>query len=242
MIFAAGLGTRLKPLTNTMPKALVPVCGRSLLGILLDRLKTAVPSGESLDVVVNIHHFGQQIIDYVATHEKDVNIRFSDERTELLETGGGLKKALPLFVTDEPVLVHNVDILSNVDLYDFYCTHVAADAMVTMLVSERKTSRYLLFDNENRLVGWTNVDTGEVKSPYKDIDVQTCRKYAFSGIQVVSPKILALMGSWSGKFSIIDFYLSICNKVCIRCDVRTDLRLLDVGKVDSITQAEQFLQ
>ena len=243
MIFAAGLGTRLKPLTDTMPKALVPVGGKPLLGLLIDKLSASIGANDSLSIVVNIHHFGQQIIDYVQAEYSDMNIKFSDERDQLLETGGGLKKALPLFDIDKPVLVHNVDILSNIDLADFYVRHSADDeVLVTMLVSERKTKRYLLFDDSDRLVGWTNIETGDVKSPYKDLDVNACRRYAYSGIQVVSPKLLPLMEHWNGKFSIIDFYLSICDRVCIRCDVRTDLRLLDVGKLDSIAQAEQFVQ
>ena len=242
MIFAAGLGTRLKPLTDTMPKALVPVGGKPLLGLLIDKLGASIGGKDLLEIVINIHHFGQQIIDYVEAECSEMNIKFSDERDQLLETGGGLKKALPLFDNDEAVLVHNVDILSNIDLADFYARHsCASDVLVTMLVSERKTKRYLLFDDSDRLVGWTNIETGEVKSPYKDLDVNACRKYAYSGIQVVSPQILPLMEQWDGKFSNIDFYLSICDKVCIKCDFRTDLRLLDVGKLDSIAQAEQFL-
>ncbi len=244
MIFAAGLGTRLKPLTDNMPKALVPVGGKPLLGLLIDKLKASVKETELLNVVINIHHFGQQIIDYIASEYtgQGCDIKFSDERDQLLETGGGLKKALPLFGSDEPVLVHNVDILSNIDLADFYNGHVAdTDALVTMLVSERKTKRYLLFDDSDRLVGWTNIETGEVKSPYSSLNVGACRMYAYSGIQVVSPQLLPLMESWNGKFSIIDFYLSICDKVCIKCDLRTDLRLLDVGKIDSIAEAEKFV-
>lgn len=246
LIFAAGLGTRLKPLTDSMPKALVPIDGKPLLGWLLEKLENAVCGSErkddGLNVVVNIHHFGEQIIDFVEKSRWNTDVRFSDERDMLLETGGGLKKALPLFESSDPVLVHNVDILSNVDINGFYEGHKADDALVTMLVSERKTKRYLLFDDSNRLVGWTNIETGEVKSPFCNLDVAACHRYAFSGIQVVSPKILRFMDGWEGKFSVIDFYLSICDKVCIRCDLKKDLRLLDVGKLDSIAQAEEWVK
>ena len=147
LIFAAGLGTRLKPLTDTMPKALVPVSGKPLLHHLIDRLKSSVDDAGQLSVVCNIHHFGQQIIDYAAANDNfGIDIQFSDERELLLETGGGMKRALPLFRNSDPVLVHNVDILSNIDLRQFYKSHSAStDAVATMLVSQRDTKRYLLF-------------------------------------------------------------------------------------------------
>ncbi|MBO4397131.1 MAG: NTP transferase domain-containing protein [Bacteroidaceae bacterium] len=242
LIFAAGLGTRLKPLTDSMPKALVPIKGKSLLGILIDKIKKS--SDEEKTIVVNIHHFGQQIIDYVAANNSfGVDVRFSDERDMLLETGGGLKKAAPLFDNDKPILIHNVDILSNVDLGELYNTH-ASDSEVgaTLIVSERNTKRYLLFDESDHLVGWTNIETGEIKSPYPDLKVSDCKKYAFSGIHVFSQSLLKYMKDWNGKFSIIDFYLSICDKVVIKGDFRSDLRVLDVGKLDSIKLAENWLE
>lgn len=244
LIFAAGLGTRLKPLTDTMPKALVPINGKPLIKWLIDKLEYSVKSHNNdgkLHIVINIHHFGQQIIDFIDECRMEHDIKFSDERDMLLETGGGLKKALPLFDNSDSVLVHNVDILSNVDLSDFYERHINNNVIVTILVSNRKTKRYLLFDNDYRLVGWTNIETGEVKSPYADLDVDTCKRYAFSGIQVVSPEILSYMENWNGKFSIIDFYLSICDKVCIKGELKNDLKILDVGKLDSISQAEEWL-
>lgn len=244
LIFAAGLGTRLKPLTDTMPKALVPVSGKPLLHHLIDRLKSSVDDDGQLSVVCNIHHFGQQIIDYAAANDNfGIDIQFSDERELLLETGGGMKRALPLFRNSDPVLVHNVDILSNIDLRQFYESHSAStDAVATMLVSQRDTKRYLLFSPAtHRLVGWTNIATNEVRSPYPGLNPDDCLRYAFSGIQIVSPQILPLMNDWHGKFSIIDFYLCICDKVPIYCDFRSDLRLLDVGKIDVLAQAEEFV-
>ena len=242
LIFAAGLGTRLKPLTDTMPKALVPIKGRALLGILVDKIKQS--TNENKTLVINIHHFGQQIIDYVAANNSfGIDVRFSDERDMLLETGGGLKKAAPLFENDLPILIHNVDILSNVDLGELYNKHKnTPDIGATLIVSERKTKRYLLFDQSDCLVGWTNIETGEVKSPFKDLDVSSCKKYAFSGIHVFSQSLMQYMSNWEGKFSIIDFYLSICDKVKIKGDVRPDLRVLDVGKLDSIKMAEEWLE
>ena len=235
LIFAAGLGTRLKPLTDTMPKAMVPVNGKPLLQILIEKLKTIGVT----KVVINVHHFAQQIIDFVNANDSfGIDIRFSDETDMLLETGGGLKKASQLFDDKSPVLVHNVDILSNADLSALY----EEAKHTTLLVSERQTQRYLLFDDNNRLVGWTNIATGEVKSPYRNLGLDKYRKYAFSGIQVFNQELLPYMDSWEGKFSIIDFYLSICDKAEIRCKVGRGLQLLDVGKLDTIAKAEEFLK
>lgn len=250
MIFAAGLGTRLKPLTDTMPKAMVPVNGKPLIHILIDRLKSV-----GVDhIVINVHHFAHQIIDYVQSNDSfGLDIRFSDETDMLLETGGGLKKAVTLFTNDAPILVHNVDILSNADLASLY----SQSTSTTLLVSERTTQRYLLFDSSDRLVGWMNTATGIIKSPYEELRAigestltpsekvksvtAAFRPLAFSGIQVFYPSLAPLMDTWQGKFSIVDFYLSICDKVPIRCATQSGLCLLDVGKLDSLEAAEAFV-
>lgn len=237
MIFAAGLGTRLKPLTDTMPKALVRVGGKPLIEHVVEKLKDAGFGS----MVVNVHHFAPQVVDYLhANGNFGADIRISDESAGLLDTGGGLKKAGPLFQPDAPVLIHNVDILSNVNLVRFYENSKDSDA--TLLVSERKTKRYLLFDDGMRLVGWTNVETGEVKSPYPDLDVASCKMYAFSGIHVFSPRLFPFMDAFPDKFGIIDFYLNTCDKAVIKACVKTDLRLLDVGKLDTLDEAERFLK
>ncbi len=251
LIFAAGLGTRLKPLTDTMPKALVPVQGTPLLGLLIQKIKNSVVKQPStsgspihmsdIHIVINIHHFADQIIDYIKANQSfGLDIRFSDERDQLLETGGGLKKAIPLFPDDSPILIHNVDILSNVNLLPFY-TSFPTDSAAQMIVSQRDTSRYLLFTDTNRLVGWTNVTTGEVKGPPTLIPNSSFHiPHAFSGIQIVNPTLLRThLDHWQGKFSIIKFYLSICDKVDIRSDLRTDLRMIDVGKLDTLDQLQQ---
>ena len=236
-IFAAGLGTRLKPLTDTMPKALVPVAGKPLLEHLILKMKH---SGFD-DIVINVHHFAEQIIDFLAQKQNfGVRIRISDERQQLLDTGGGIKHAAPLFYTDEPILVHNVDIFSDVDLAWFYRQH-SPEALATLLVSERQSSRYLLFDEQLRMRGWTNVQTHEVKTPYNDLQVEACRHLAFAGIHVVSPDIFDLMAGWSGAFSIIDFYLAVDKQAKIVGVLQHDLHLLDVGKADVLYQAERFL-
>ena len=239
MLFAAGMGTRLKPITDHLPKALVEVGGKPLLDIILRKLQK---SGVT-DVTINVHHFAQKIIDYIHSHPYDgVKISISDETGELLETGGALKKAAPLLTAidgDEPILIHNVDILSNVDLKEFYDAGATADAM--LLVSQRKTQRYLLFDKEMRMKGWTNIATGEVRSPYYDLKIEDCQMYAFSGIHTVSPRLLKLMDSYPDKFPIMDFYIKECKNLSIVGMKKDDLRLLDVGKQDSIIEAEKFL-
>lgn len=237
LIFAAGLGTRLKPLTDNRPKALVEVKGEPLLAHVLHKLAR---SGYT-EVVINVHHFGEQIIDYVATHPiEGMTIRISDERAELLDTGGGIRQAGTRFTQDgAPFLIHNVDIFSNLDLKEFYNAHSTTEG-ATLLVSERKTSRYLLFrPSDNRLVGWTNVQTGEVKSPYPNLRVEDCRMYAFAGIHLFSPSLLPLMADWPQRFSIIDFYLSVADKVPIIGVPKADLQLIDVGKPETLKLVEE---
>ncbi len=236
MIFAAGLGTRLKPLTDTMPKALVPVKQKPLIAHLLEKLQR-----EGCErVVVNVHHFAEMLTAYLKANNKGMEVVISDESSQLLETGGGLRHAAPLLPKDEPFLVHNVDILSNLSLTKLREAH-HDDALATLVVSERKTSRYLLFNHENRLVGWTNVTTGEVKSPYDNLDVEACRKLAFSGIQVLNPKALQLMTDWPEKFSIIDFYLAVAAKEKILAYVPNDFKMMDIGKLDTLAQADAFV-
>ena len=242
MILAAGLGTRLKPLTDTMPKALVPVGGTPLLDINIRRLRQAGYDR----FVVNVHHFAQQIVDHVAQQDYAPLVHFSDESGQLLETGGALKKAQALFRDDEPILIHNVDILDNVDYGWVRRQHQTGEDAV-LLVSQRTTKRYLLFDNAMRLMGWTNVETGEVKSPYEYVrrtglsqHGEPLNRYAFSGIHSFSPRLFPLMERFPDRFSIIDFYLSVCHRARIVGCAKPDLRVLDVGKLDSLSQAEEF--
>ena len=236
MIFAAGLGTRLKPLTDRIPKALVSVGGEPLLKRVIFQLKDA----GFTRIVVNVHHFSQQIIDYLRENNNfGMDIRISDESDKLLETGGGIKKAWPLFDQTEPILIHNIDILSNVNLQKFYQN---APLAARLLVSERKTKRYLLFDDTMRLVGWTNIETGEVKSPYPHLNPKDYQMYAFSGIHMVAPSLFPLMEEEPDKFPIMDFYLKHCDKVRIEGYVKNDLKLMDVGKQETLKEAEAFLK
>ncbi len=276
MIFAAGLGTRLKPITDTMPKALVPVCGQPLLFHVITKL---VASGYD-DLVVNVHHFPDQIIHYLHSHDFGARISVSDERDFLRETGGGIRyakqllsdfsipPAAPLEMTrrdsfaslgmttandlsfrpieasgeichKEPFLVHNVDIVSNLDLKWLQEQH-REDALATLVVSERKTQRYFLFDEDNRLKGWTNIATGEVRSPFPDIDPERCRKLAFAGIHLISSAVFDAFDRYGfgDRFSIVDFYLRACADYPIYAAVPPDFQLVDVGKFDALPEAE----
>ncbi len=238
MIFAAGLGTRLRPLTDTLPKALVPVGGRPLLYHVLMKLKAAGIN----EFVINVHHFADKIISYLGENDNfGLDISISDETGGLLETGGGILHARNCL--DGQFLVHNVDILSNLDVASFV-GKARPEAMATLLVSERTTSRYLLFDDDMRLKGWTNVSTGEVRSPYPDLDPDSCRKLAFSGIHLVSDKIFDAFGEYgfSGKFPIMDFYLKACREHPVFGAVQPGLRLMDVGKAETLAQAEEFIK
>ena len=251
MIFAAGLGTRLKPLTDTLPKALVPLAGKTLLQWQIEKLKAA----GIRDIVVNIHHFPDMIINYLKDNDNfGCNIQVSDERDMLLETGGGLRKAEEKFrslgvqefrSSEEGILICNVDILSNIDIPTLLQAY-NPNEMGVVVVSERETQRYLLFNEENRLCGWTNIATGEVRptsfasSPNSLIASQL----AFSGMQVLNPRIFDCMDEVvkqkGEKFSLIDLYLSIAEKEILRAYIPENYRMMDVGKIDQISEAESF--
>ena len=253
MIFAAGLGTRLKPLTDTMPKALVPLAGKTLLQWQIEKLKNAGIT----DIIVNVHHFPDMIINYLREHNNfDCNIQVSDERDMLLETGGGLRKAKSLLLgigsresgnNDEPILICNVDILSNIDIPTLLRAY-NPDEMGVVVVSPRETQRYLLFDHDNRLHGWTNIATGEVRGPLSDnhYPIANTRKLAFSGTQVLNPRIFEAMekvvAEKGEKFSLIDLYLSIAEKEILRAFIPENYRMMDVGKINQLSEAEAFAE
>lgn len=238
MILAAGMGTRLKPITDSIPKALVPVLGKPLLERVIDKLKAAGFD----EIIINIHHFADQIIEFVEYNNNfGIRIEFSDERKKLLDTGGAVKKAQWFFNKNEPVLIHNVDILSTIDLSDVFQQHIINNVLATLVVSSRETFRYLLFDKNDNLQGWTNEKTGEIKSPYSNFNTLNYTKLAFSGIHVISGDAIQYMKSFSDKFSIIDFYLSLCNKLSVQSYLTNTDSMIDVGKLDSLKKAEEFL-
>ena len=249
MIFSAGLGTRLKPLTDTTPKALIPLAGKTLLQWQIEKLKAAGIT----DIVVNVHHFAEQVIDYLREHDNfGCNIQVSDERDMLLETGGGLRKAQSLLtsspdspIASEPILACNADILSNIDIPTLLKAY-NPDEMGVVVVSPRETQRYLLFDEDNRLCGWTNVATGEVRGPIANSQslIANKRHLAFSGMQVLNPRIFGCMDKVvkekGEKFSLIDLYVSIAEKEILRAFIPENYRMMDVGKIDQLSDAEAF--
>lgn len=261
MIFAAGLGTRLKPMTDTLPKALVPVGGKPLLEHILEKAEAAsdpVTGSPLFDgAVVNVHHFADMIVTWLSERDGSLPVAVSDERDMLLETGGGILHARKHLEGCGSFLVHNVDIISDLDLSRFIYD-VRPDALATLLVSDRKTTRYLLFNpRDMRLAGWTNVSTGEVRSPYlgaADVpdelagadgtfDPGRCVRMAFSGIHILSDRVFDVMEEYAGgdeRFPIMDFYLSVCAVHNIYGVIAEGLRMIDVGKPDTLEQAEKI--
>ena len=237
MIFAAGLGTRLKPLTDHMPKALVPVSGKPMLEHVIEKLKAAGFD----EIVINVHHFANQIIDFLKEKNNfGITIHISDETDFLLDTGGGIKKAAPYF--DEPFLIHNVDILSNTDLKALYNYHLQSGNDATLLVSPRQTTRYLLFNSDRRLCGWINKDTLQTKPEGFIYQPNVQKEYAFSGIHIISPGLFKYMDEkWNGKFSIMDFYLQLCQEALIGGYAKEDLQLIDIGKPETLARAEEYI-
>ena len=224
MILAAGLGTRLRPITDTIPKALVEINGKTLLEHSIDHLKLFGVK----EIIVNVHHFPDQIISFLKKKKNfGLAMEVSDERDQLLDTGGGFKKASPFFEGGEPFVIRNVDVLSNMDLGAMLSFHKKHKPVATLAVRNRETSRYMLFNERWELIGWTNVSTGEKKLSRKEYK----RMYplAFSGIQVLDPSIIPLITE-EGRFSLIAMYLRLCreNRICAYTD--NDSFWFDAGK------------
>lgn len=234
MIFAAGLGTRLRPLTENRPKALLEVDGKALLEITIRRLKHF----GIREVVVNIHHFGELILGFLERHQHfGIDISISDERRLLLDTGGGLKKASAHF-QDAPFLVHNVDILSSIDLQELYEAHLASGALATLAVRGRPSSRHLLFDEQGRLAGWRHNRTGEQRISRP---AQEYTPLAFSGIYVLSPRIFQFMPG-QDVFSIIDVFLEAAKRETLLAFRHDESLWLDVGKAEALEKAEALIK
>lgn len=236
-ILAAGLGTRLKPWTDSHPKALVPVAGVPMLERVIDKMHRAGIT----DITVNVHHFADQIIDFILSKGWRINI--SDERERLLDTGGALLHAAEFLEGTEPVLVHNADILSDADLNDI----IYPGADVSLLVSDRTSSRKLIFDAEMNLEGWHNLTTGEFRPDYlypspNPILPESSTQLAFSGIYVFMPRFLWEMRQqgWDGcRFSIVDYWLDTLSEGIYKGVERNNLRLIDIGKPDSLNRAKE---
>lgn len=240
LVFAAGLGTRLRPLTDDRPKALVKVAGRPLLQHVVDSLKR-----QGVDeIVINVHHFADQIIDYVERKGGfGIRVHISDESEQLLDTGGGILHARRWLEGAEPFIVHNADILTDIDLGQMYRSHVASGADVTLLVAPRVTSRYLLFGPDRRLCGWVNKSTGATMPSGLEYTPGRYSELAFGGVHVISSSIFPYLERYSSepKFSITPFYVGSCSRLSIiGWQQPAGTRWLDVGKIESLPVAERM--
>lgn len=238
-VLAAGLGTRLKPWTLEHPKALAPVGGTPMLERVIVSLRD-----QGFDrILVNVHHFADQIVDFLSGRDFGIDVTVSDESELLLDTGGALLHAAGWLCADEqPFLIHNVDILSNADLAGLMKAHAESDADATLLVSDRDSSRRLYFDRGMNLVGWRNFKSEELRPAGFRVE-PGLRMYAFSGIHAVSPRMLARMRAegYKGKFPIMDYYLAKAGASSpIRGMAAEGLRLIDIGKPASLAQAESW--
>jgi NDP-sugar pyrophosphorylase family protein len=235
MILAAGKGTRLQPLTNSMPKALVPVNGIPILEIIIKRL---ISFGFT-EIIINVHYLAEQIQAFLRKNKNfNIKIELSDETNLLLDTGGGLKKAAWFFDDGQPFLLHNVDILSNTDLKKMYQYHQKIGSLATLSVEERDSSRKLQFNKDGNLCAWLNNKTGEKKIARPD---QPYFLYAFNGIHMINPKIFDLINE-EGVFSIIDLYLRLAKNDPINFFHDPNTKFIDIGTPEQLKKAESFGQ
>jgi NDP-sugar pyrophosphorylase family protein len=228
MILAAGLGTRMKPLTNIMPKALVDVNGRTLLEIAINKLIKA----DVDEIVVNVHHFANQIEAFLKSRDFGIPIHISDERDMILGNGGGIKHAERFLTGDDPFFVHNVDVISDIDLMAMLYLYQTSNAMAILAVRKRDTKRMLCFDDDHHLCGWKNKETGELKG-------QDGNELAFSGIHLIHPGLLDMMPE--GNFNIIDFYLEAAKTQSILAYDHSEGQWLDVGTPERLKKAENHI-
>ncbi len=234
MIFSAGLGTRLYPLTESRPKALVELNGQPLLKIIIEKLKHCGFN----QFVINVHHFADQIIKYIQDNNSfGVKIDISDERNLLLDTGGGLKKAIPLLADADVILLHNVDIITNLNLEELISYHTQHNGLATLAVMQRDSSRQLLIDTNGILCGWQNNTTQQIRMSREDI--KEPKPVSYCGIAVVSPEFLNQITE-QGVFSIIDVYLRLAKKNNIYTYSFQPHYWFDVGCVAKLKEAEKF--
>lgn len=255
MIFAAGFGTRLKPLTDTCPKALVKVGDKPMLQHTIEHL---IKHGFK-EIIINIHYLGSQIRDFLKQYNNfNIHVQISDETDLILETGGGLLKAQHFFSDDKPFLVCNADVFTNINLTDFYNFHVQKDAVATLAVRNRKSSRVLLFNEENTLSGWQNFKNDEVKFPqvfgdstahyfeaqnniFADAQydvIKQARAYAFSGYQIISPEIFNHQ-TRHGIFSMVEWYIDICAQQNIIAYEHDRDVWIDIGSPEQLRKANE---
>lgn len=234
MVLAAGKGTRLKSFTEHTPKALVRVAGKPLIEWVLQNLS----QNGFTHVVVNVHHFADQITDFLQAYPCTMQLMISDERQQLMDTGGAILKALPLFPNNLPVMIHNVDILHQFDLQSMYDQFFQGDASAALVTNQRNSSRKFIFNGQHELIGWENASTGMVKWVRNSPDAPPLKR-AFCGIHFINP---ASFQSFETKpCSIIDLYLQLASNQVIKSHEADNLWWFDVGKAEEINTIEQFL-
>lgn len=248
MVFAAGLGTRLKPFTDHHPKALAEVCGQPMLGLVIKRL---IKFGVN-EIVVNVHHFSDQIIAFL--HKNDnfgITIHISDERSSLLDTGGGILAARQWLDGNDPFIVHNADILTDFDIEGMSKDFINNNGVAILLVADRLTKRYLLFDSDMRMTGWTNIETGELR-PGTLMSRDNLVRLAFGGVHIISPSVFPYLEEFASnfvchkdlqnipKFSIMDFYVASCQKLNFYgYKPQMPYKWHDIGKPEALKAAAQ---
>lgn len=237
IVFAAGLGTRLRPFTLEHPKALVEVNGKPMLQRVVERLRDA----GIREIVVNVHHFADQIIEFIRYHDGfGCDIAISDERQLLLDTGGGIANAAPLLAGEEPFIAYNADILSDFDIAGMIAAHKLTGADVTLLTSGRSSSRQLYFDGDNRLVGWQNLKTGECRPASFSPDGD-CHGASFNGVHIINGKALQMMRQHAAAepvFSITPFYVDNIDKLDIRSySPEKPYQWYDIGRNETLAAA-----
>lgn len=237
LVFAAGVGSRLKPWTNNHPKALVDVAGKPMLQRVIENIISAGID----DIIINVHHFGEQIIEFIANNHFEADIRISDERKQLLDTGGGLRKVIP-WLNDESVLIHNADILTDYDLKNLVKSHISSSNDATLLVAPRQSSRRLVFSKNMLMKGWINIDSGEVK-PAGLKSSSDNRLLSFNGIHIFSSSLYKPLLDYQPaetSFSIIDFYVSKASLELIGGELLPqNCRWYDVGKPQTLEEARK---
>lgn len=234
MIFAAGLGTRLLYETADKPKALVDIGGKTLLQHAIEKVKTCHVS----EIVINVHHFAEQVIRFVSENDFGIPVHISNESGLLLETGGGLKKAHTFLQDASPILIYNVDVLCSIDLNEVVTAHKNSNALATLVVRHRETNRYLKFNTEKQLVGWGNAKTGETIISRPE-DFESATKIAFSGIHVIEPEIFDFMPS-TERFPILDLYLELAKTKIIKGFFDHSDLWMDVGKPEQLDIARKL--
>lgn len=237
MIFAAGLGSRLKPLTNDKPKALVELDGEPFIAGVLKKL---IGAGVN-EVIINVHHFADLIKDFFKKNDFGIRIEFSDESRFLIDTGGGLKKAAHFFNDGKPFFAYNVDIATNINLIDLYNEHLESEALATLAVRNRESSRKLLFNSDLFLSGWENTASNELAIVNENYKREDLIPLAFSGVQVISPELLPMIAE-VGKFSIIDVYLRLSKKEKIKAYIHDQDYWFDLGSINKLKEATNYIK